>query len=70
MQRYDGQGTPVEHLEKCKNTVEDDTTRGMASSLYPYIGRNSRELVYRPGDAQRHYRMDNITTELCSNLLI
>jgi hypothetical protein len=31
-----------------QDTMEDDTTRGMASSLYPYIGRNIRELVYRP----------------------
>jgi hypothetical protein len=29
---------------------------GMASSLHPYIGRNPRELVCRPGDAQRHYK--------------
>jgi hypothetical protein len=42
----------------------DDTTRGMASSLYPYIGRNSRKLVYRPGDAQRHYRMGRLTAEI------
>jgi hypothetical protein len=43
--------------------MEDDTTRGMASSLYPYIGRNPyRELVHRPGDAQRHYITDMITT--------
>jgi hypothetical protein len=44
------------------NTMEDDTTRGMASSLHPHIGRNSRKLVCRPGTAQRHCRMDNITT--------
>jgi hypothetical protein len=49
------------------NIVEDETTRGMASSLYQCIGMNPRELVYRPGDVQRHYRMDNITTKLCSN---
>jgi hypothetical protein len=47
MHRYDGQGT----LGEVKDTMEDDTTRGMASSLYPYIGRNPRELVYRTGDA-------------------
>jgi hypothetical protein len=45
------------------NTMEDDTTRGMASSLHPHIGRNFRKLVCRPGTAQRHCRMDNITTE-------
>jgi hypothetical protein len=45
-----------------KGIMEDDTTIGMDSSLYPYIGRNPRALVYRPGDAQRHYRMDMITT--------
>jgi hypothetical protein len=53
-----------------KNTMEDDTTRGMASSLHPYIGRNSRKLVCRPGTVQRHCRMDNITTKFYSNLLI
>ena len=52
------------------NTVEDDTTRGMPSSLYPYIGRNPKELVYRPVDAHRHYIMDRLTTKLCSNFLI
>jgi len=50
--------------------VEDDTTRGMGSSLYPYIGRNPNELVYRPGDAWRHYIMDMITIEFCIHLLI
>jgi hypothetical protein len=49
-------------LGEVQNTMEDDTTRGMASSLHPHIGRNSRKLVCRPGTAQRHYRMDNITT--------
>jgi hypothetical protein len=53
-----------------KETMEDDTTRGMASSIYPYIGRKRRELVYIPGDAQRHYKMNKITKEFCSNLLI
>jgi hypothetical protein len=42
--------------------MEDDTTRGMASSLYAYIGRNLRELVYRLGDVKMHYRMEKITT--------
>jgi hypothetical protein len=42
--------------------MEDDTTRGMASSLHPYTGRNSNKLVCRPGTAQRHCKMDNITT--------
>jgi len=50
--------------------MEDDTTRGMDSSLYPYIGRNPMELVYRLGDAQRHYKMDKLTIEFYSNLLI
>jgi hypothetical protein len=45
-----------------KDTMEDDTPRGMASSFYPYIGRNPRELIHRTGDVQRHYRMENITT--------
>jgi hypothetical protein len=49
-------------LREVKDTMEDDTTRGMASSFYPYIGRNPRELVYRPGYAQRHQIMDRITT--------
>jgi hypothetical protein len=35
-----------------KNTMEDDTTKGMASSLHSYIGRDPRALVHRPGDAQ------------------
>jgi len=42
--------------------MEDETIGGMTSSLYLYIGRNPRELVYRLGDAQRHNRMDMITT--------
>jgi hypothetical protein len=50
--------------------MDDDTTIGMESSMYPYIGRNPRELVYRPRDAKRNYRMDRSTTEFCSNLLI
>jgi hypothetical protein len=50
--------------------MEDETNRGMASSLYPYIGRNPRELVYRPRDVQRHYKMGRIIAKFCSNLLI
>jgi hypothetical protein len=42
--------------------MENDTTRGMASSLYSHIRRDSNKLVYRPGIAQRNYRLDNITT--------
>jgi hypothetical protein len=42
--------------------MEDDTTIGMASSLYPYIRSNYREMVYIPRDAQRHYIMDMLTT--------
>jgi hypothetical protein len=53
-----------------QNTVEDDTTNGMASSLYPYIGKNPRELVYRLGDVERHYIMDMITTKKCSKFII
>jgi hypothetical protein len=36
MKRYDGKGTLAENLEKCM-TMEYDTTKGMASSLHPYI---------------------------------
>jgi hypothetical protein len=50
--------------------MEDGTTRGMASSLYSYVGRDPRELVHTPRDVQRHYRMDKITIEFCNNLLI
>jgi hypothetical protein len=53
-----------------QGTIEDDTTKGMELSLYPYIGRNPRELVYRPGDAQMHYIMDRITINVFSNILI
>jgi hypothetical protein len=53
-----------------KGIVEDDITIGMVSSLYPYNGRNSRELVYRPGDAHRYHIVDRITKKHCSNLLI
>jgi hypothetical protein len=41
--------------------MEDDTIGGMAPTLYSYNGRDPRELVHRPGDAQRHYIMDRIT---------
>jgi hypothetical protein len=50
--------------------MEDDTTRGMTSSLYPYIGGNPREFVYRPRDVKRHHKMARITTTFYSNLLI
>jgi hypothetical protein len=53
-----------------KGIVEDETTRGIASSLYPYIGRNSTKIVYRPGDAQRHYRVVKLTKKFHSNLLV
>jgi hypothetical protein len=52
------------------NNMEEDTTKGMASSLHPHIGRNSIKMVCRPGTAQRHCRMDNITKKLYSNLII
>jgi hypothetical protein len=41
LQRCDGHGTPIEHLEELKNTMDNDTTRRMASPLYSHIGRNS-----------------------------
>ena len=37
-------------LGEVQDTMEDETIRGMASSLYSYIGRDSRELVHRSGD--------------------
>jgi hypothetical protein len=57
-------------LGEMQNTMEDDTTRGMASSLYPHIGRNSNKLVCRLGTTQRHCKMDNITTKFYSHFLI
>jgi hypothetical protein len=33
--------------------MDDDTTRGMASSLYSYTRRNPKKLVCRPGTAHR-----------------
>jgi hypothetical protein len=50
--------------------MDDETTIGMAPSLHSYIGRDPRKLVHRPRYVQRHYIMENITTEFCSNLLI
>jgi hypothetical protein len=42
--------------------MEVYTTRRMASLIYSYTGRDTREMVHRTRIAQRHYIMDNITT--------
>ena len=57
-------------LGKVKNVVENDTTRGMASSLHTYFKVNTSELVYRPGIAQRNYNMKDIAMELHNHFLI
>jgi hypothetical protein len=57
-------------LGEVKNTMEDETTRGMASLLLSDTRRNPRKLVCRLGTAQRYHRMDNLATKLRRNLLI
>jgi hypothetical protein len=42
--------------------MENDTTRGMASSLHTYSRGHTSELVYILGIAQRNYDMDDIAT--------
>jgi hypothetical protein len=50
-----------------QNTMEVETTRRMAPLLYSYIGRDTKELVHRPRNLQRHYRMGSITTNFVVN---
>jgi hypothetical protein len=40
------------------NPMEIGTTRGVATSLYSYIGRNSKELVYIIETAQRNLQIE------------
>jgi hypothetical protein len=53
-----------------KNTMEVETTRIMASLLYSYIGRGTRKLIHRLGDAQRHCKMGSIKKIKIGNFLI
>jgi hypothetical protein len=38
-------------LGEVKNTMENDTTGGMASSLHTYFRGHTNKLIYRPGIA-------------------
>jgi hypothetical protein len=40
--------------------MEDDTTRGMDSSIFSHIRRYPNKLVYRPRIAQRKCKLDSI----------
>jgi hypothetical protein len=57
-------------LGKVKNAMENDTTRGMASSLHTYFRGHTNELVHRPGIAQRKYNVEGIAIELHNHFLI
>jgi hypothetical protein len=50
--------------------MEDETTRGMSSSLYSHVRRDSIKLVHRPGIAQGNYILDNITTKFYSHFIV
>ena len=45
------------------NPMEIGTTRGMATSLYSYIRRHTKKLVYRTGTTQRNGRLDILAAE-------
>jgi hypothetical protein len=51
-------------LGKVKNAVENDTTRGMASSLHTYFRGHTTKLVYRLGIVQRNYNKEDIATKI------
>jgi hypothetical protein len=57
-------------LGEVHNTMEDDITRGVASSFCSHIIRDSNKLVYRLVIAQRNYKLDSVTTKLYSHFLI
>jgi hypothetical protein len=57
-------------LGEVKNIVENDTTRGMASSLHTYFKGNTSKLVHRPGIVQRKYNMEDVAIELHNHFLI
>jgi hypothetical protein len=57
-------------LGEVQNVMENDTLRGMASSLHTYSRGHTNELVYKPGTAQRNYDLDIITTKFNGHFLI
>jgi hypothetical protein len=59
-----------ETLGGVQNTLENDTTRGMASPLHSHFRGHTNELVYRSGIEQRNYNMEDIAIELYHHFLI
>jgi hypothetical protein len=52
------------------NPMDIGTTRGVATSIYSYIGRNPKESIYKIGTEQRNCKLGRVAIEFCDHIFI